>query len=427
MKIGIVADDLTGANATGVRLSKQGIYAATMVQGANFPETTNYDAIVIDTDSRYSTPEIAKKRTQQAMDHFKKWGAQLFSKRIDSTFRGNIGVEIDAILEDLGKESIAVVVPSFPDSGRIVLGGYLLVDDVPLQQTDVANDPVHPINESYIPSLMKKQTKHEVEFLGLKDILGSLSELTEKLETAIENGNRVIVCDATTNDQVEHIAEAMALIPNRPIISADPGPLTAAYAKAVRNQKVEQERILVTVGSATKLTGQQLHYLIEKTEAKPVYVNPKPLASYTSSWDEEIERATEEALEAKDQSVLIITTHLPGHSLINLAEIAKQENVSEDALAKRITDGLAKISRKIIEDQDSMIKGCFSSGGDVTASLCSISLASGIQLEDEVLPLAAYGKLIGGHFHDLPIITKGGMIGNKKSIYECVKFLQTKL
>ncbi|WP_096437510.1 four-carbon acid sugar kinase family protein [Alteribacter populi] len=428
MKIGVIADDLTGANAMGVRISKQGIHSATMVQGADFPEEANYDAIVVDTDSRYAAPDIARKRTVHALRHFKNWGAQLFSKRIDSTFRGNIGVEVDAMLRELGEDSVAVIVPSFPDSGRIVIGGYLLVDGIPLQETDVARDPVHPLKESCIPTLTEQQSKHEIGQLGLQDILASADMLKERLEALFNEGKRIIVCDATTNEQIETIADAMSKIENRTMISVDPGPLTAFYAKTVMNQKVAQKKILVSVGSATKITGQQLHYLVEKTGASPVYVDPERLASFTSSWDEEIDRATAEALkEAQDESVLILTTHKPGQSLINFNAIAERENVNEEALAKRITDGLAKISRQIIEDKSSSIRGCFSSGGDVTASLCSISRASGIELEDEVLPLAAYGRLIGGHFNRLPIITKGGMIGDKKAIYECVKFLQTKL
>ncbi|WP_308240407.1 four-carbon acid sugar kinase family protein [Salipaludibacillus agaradhaerens] len=425
MRIGVIADDLTGANATGVRLSKQGFKSATMVQGAPFPEEINYDAVIVDTDSRYQTKHVARSRTIQAIDQFKRWGAKLFSKRIDSTYRGNIGTEIDTMLEQLGEEAVAVIVPSFPDSGRIVIGGYLIVDGVPLQQTDVANDPVQPLTQSYIPALTEIQSDNKVGFLGLQEVLKGADELSKSIDASFSEGCRIVVCDATTNDQIEVIAEAMCRL-DRCIISADPGPLTAAYSKAVMRQQAKQERILVAVGSATKLTGQQLSYLTGKLNAEPVYVDPDKLASYTSSWDEEIQRATEAVLADKKQEVLILTTHLPGHSLLNLEEKAKQEKASEQALAKRITDGLAKISRQVLEDESAMFKGCFSSGGDVTASLCSVSRANGIELLDEVLPLAAYGKMIGGYFDGLPIITKGGMVGDKKAIYDSVKFLQTK-
>src|SRR5690606_42127559 len=59
--------------------------------------------------------------------------------------------------------SVAVVVASFPDSRRISSGGYLLVDSVPVQETDVAKDPQRPIKESYIPGVIQKQSKNRSE------------------------------------------------------------------------------------------------------------------------------------------------------------------------------------------------------------------------------------------------------------------------
>lgn len=62
MRVGVIADDLTGANATGVRLAKQGFKTATVVQDAPYQNFDQYDAICIDTDSRYSTKEMAENR-----------------------------------------------------------------------------------------------------------------------------------------------------------------------------------------------------------------------------------------------------------------------------------------------------------------------------------------------------------------------------
>ena len=55
------------------------------------------------------------------------------------------------LLDAIGHNSIAIVVASYPDSGRVTSGGYLLVDGVPVQETDVAKDPMNPISNSYVP------------------------------------------------------------------------------------------------------------------------------------------------------------------------------------------------------------------------------------------------------------------------------------
>ncbi|WP_243296615.1 four-carbon acid sugar kinase family protein [Bacillus litorisediminis] len=427
MKVGVVADDLTGANATGVRLSKQGFAAATVVYNDRIPDSGELDAVCIDTDSRYAPDEVVVRRVKKAMESFREWNAKVFCKRIDSTIRGKIGLEIDTMLDELGPDSIAVVVASFPDSGRVTSGGYLLVNGIPVQATDVAKDPITPITSSYIPAVIKERSKHSISHIGLDKVLTGVSALTEALNTEIARGNRIIVVDAVTDEEIETIAEAMAAIQQFQMVPCDPGPLTAAYSKAFLHQFVASNKVIVTVGSVTSLTGRQLRYLMDKTNSKPVYVSAEKLATLEASWDEEVSRATNEALERiAENDVLIITTHTEGNNILNLKQIAEQQQTTQDALAKRITDGLAKITRLVMEQTNYPIQGCFTSGGDVTASLCAFSKASGIKLEDEVLPLAAYGTLIGGHFPGLPIVTKGGMVGDKTSIYASVKFLKTK-
>src|SRR5690625_3266214 len=99
MKIGIIADDLTGANATGVRLSQQGFSAATMMHIEQEIDFNDVDTVCINTDTRYEKDEVIKERIKNAMANFQKWETEIFCKRIDSTIRGNIGLEIDTVLE----------------------------------------------------------------------------------------------------------------------------------------------------------------------------------------------------------------------------------------------------------------------------------------------------------------------------------------
>ncbi|HEY8541124.1 MAG TPA: four-carbon acid sugar kinase family protein, partial [Pseudothermotoga sp.] len=273
MRVGVIADDLTGANATGVRLAKQGFKTATVVQHAPFPNFDKYDAICIDTDSRYSPKEIAENRVRRAVQILKQWNVQVFCKRIDSTIRGNIGLEIDTVLNELGEHSIAVVVPSFPDSGRITTGGYLLVDGVPVQETDVAKDPVMPVDKSFVPDVIKKQSNYPVSLIGLDIVLSGVETITNKLKEKIEQGYRIVVIDAVNDEHIESIALAMTKIRDKNMIPVDSGPLTAYYARLYLHQEVNSKKLLAVIGSVTSLTGRQLHYLLSKTNANPVYVD----------------------------------------------------------------------------------------------------------------------------------------------------------
>jgi uncharacterized protein YgbK (DUF1537 family) len=427
LRVGIIADDLTGGNGTGVRLAKQGFDVATMVYYNKPIIKGAFNAVIVDTDSRYVRKDVAEMRVQTVLENLKNWNVDIVCKRIDSTVRGNIGIEIDTILTFLGEKSIAVVVGSFPDSGRTTAGGYLLVHGAPVQTTDVAKDPVTPLTQSYIPSIIKNQSQYPVSHIGLDTVLDGEKAILQEIREQIAKGNRIIVFDAITDEEIEEIANAMAQIKDYTMIPADPGPLTAFYAKAYSQQYESQKKIIVTVGSVTSNTGKQLEYLINKSNSKPVYVDPEKLVGSLEVWEKEVKRATAAALEViHHQDILIITTHSPSAEKIDMPKLALEQNVSKDFLAKRIADGLGKITRLVIQETTYEIGGCFSSGGDVTASLCSIGLVDGIKLESEVLPIVAYGRFIGGYFDGISVVTKGGLIGDTKAIYTCVKYLMEK-
>ena len=80
MKIGIISDDITGANATGVLLSKVGFVSATVVFGGKVSSKGKFTSISVDTDSRYVEQEIAKTRVQDVYEQLKAWGADVVTK-----------------------------------------------------------------------------------------------------------------------------------------------------------------------------------------------------------------------------------------------------------------------------------------------------------------------------------------------------------
>lgn len=428
MKIGIIADDLTGANATGVKLSKIGFQAATMVYYDQPITSDEVNTVCVDTDSRYASKQVAQMRVKKVLEHLNAWGANVICKRIDSTIRGNLGIEIDTVLDEMGEKSIAIVVASFPNSGRITSGGYLLVNGVPVQQTDVAQDPVTPLVQSFIPTIIQEQSNYSIAHIGLDTVLAGEKEITHAIREKINENYRIIVLDAVRNEEIEIIANAMVKIDDYQLVPTDPGPLTAAYSKVYTKRNAENKKILVTVGSVTSHSEKQMHYLISKLDADPVYVEAKELVLGVAQWEQEIARVVDVALKKiKNQEVLIITTMIHKDEQLDLKQIAKEQNENEDYLAKRISDGLAKVTRTIYEKCDETIGGMFSSGGDVTASLCSLGGATGIKLIDEVMPLVAYGKFIDGHFDGIPLVTKGGMAGDEQAIYTSVQHLLTQV
>ena len=128
--LGIVADDLTGATTTGVLLARSGVKTKVYFHEEAVNKTTDASekdaegAIVISSNSRAYKPEKAYETVKFATEVLIGQGCRYFQKRIDTTMRGGIGTEIDAMLSVMGENTVAVVVPAMPKSRRILVGGY---------------------------------------------------------------------------------------------------------------------------------------------------------------------------------------------------------------------------------------------------------------------------------------------------------------
>src|SRR5579859_4897692 len=124
--VGVVADDLTGANDTAVQFSKQG-FRAVVLLGVDSISRQGLDAdvVVVDTASRDRSPESAADAVYTAAAALRASGVSLLYKKLDSTLRGNIAVEIQAALDAFDSPA-CLVAPAFPALQRVTLGGYQL-------------------------------------------------------------------------------------------------------------------------------------------------------------------------------------------------------------------------------------------------------------------------------------------------------------
>jgi len=429
-KIVIIADDLTGANATSVLLARRGFKATTFLNldKYNGEEHKDLNVISISTDSRGIDRNEAYNRVKNVVDFFKDEDIKLFAKRIDSTLRGNIGSEISAILDNLTDDTLAIVVPSFPTSGRICIGGYLMVNQTPLEKTDVAKDPKTPIFTSSVVKLIGAQTQDKLGFIELDKVLKGIESIENAIIDEKEKGSRVIVIDATTDDDILKIARAVKYTGIK-VISVDPGPFTAALAEELLEIPAGEpgKKVMLTVGSVSNLTRTQLDEV--KLRYSPLFVTVSASnLIYDRTRKDEIDKVVEKILEdVSDYDVIGVITTSKEDEVLNLKDIANELEISEDEVSQRISDGLADITIEILEKTDSLVGGLFTSGGDVTVAVCKALGSAGIEVKDEVLPLAVYGRIIKGVYDNMPIITKGGLIGDDKAIIKCVDYLLTKL
>ena len=427
----VVADDLTGANATGVLLTKMQYRAATVMNLNDRDEEIIdiCDCLIYPTDSRGVDPETAYKRTFEATETLKDDHVLLYSKRIDSTLRGNLGSETDAMLDSLGDDYIAVAAPCFPSSGRIVIGGYMLVNGVPLHRTNIALDPKCPVRTSEVVSLFREGSRYKVASIQMSEMMAGRSALAEKIRNCKKDGYRIIVLDCVTQEDLDMIAEA-CIESGEKILTVDPGVFTATLARKIIKPRIERRdnRILVVVGSVNSSTTAQLEKLWMSQEVNNVLVRTREFLEGEERREREINRVVDAILEksADFEVSSVVGDGIYHENRIDFEPYMNRYNCSLEDVTLLINNALAQIALRILR-RDNLFHGLYASGGDVTQALCRSFGASGLDLQDEVLPLAAYGQFAGGEFDGLDFITKGGSQGDSNALVTCVTYLKEKL
>ena len=427
----VVADDLTGANATGVLLTRMNYRAASVMNldTADARTLADCDCVLYPTDSRGTDAETAYNCVREATLKLRGDQVKIYSKRIDSTLRGNLGSETDAMLDCLGDDYLAIAAPCFPSSGRIVAGGYMLVNGIPLHRTNIALDPKTPVRTSDVAALFRKQSKYRVTSVRIGEMMGTAEELAEKILICKRMGYRTLVFDCVTQEDLDLIADA-CIISGIKFIAVDPGVFTATLARKMIQPKTvkEKNRILVVVGSVNSNTTAQMEELWLSQKTHNVFVNTRELLEDEVRRNAEVERVIKEILAQADEfSVSTVTGDgIYPENRIDFRPYMERYGCTMDNVTGRINDSIAEITEKILAGNRSF-KGLYASGGDVTQAICRRFGAMGLDLRDEVLPLAAYGQFRKGKFDGLHIITKGGSQGGKDAINTCITYLKEKL
>ena len=413
----VIADDLTGSNATCSLFKKIGLRAASILK---LQSDRNYDVDVISysTASRGLDKEEAYKKVSEAIKILKSRDILVYNKRIDSTLRGNIGAEINAMLDNLENDRIAVVVPAYPDSGRIVVNKTMLVNGVLLENSDAGKDPKTPIKTSCVENLVQKDIKYSSTYFTLSDIVQPIEEIAKKIQEAIKK-SRILIFDAVNNEDIIKISKAI-IQSEINIVTVDPGPFTLYYSRELQKKNHLEKKILMVIGSVTPTTKKQIEYILQEEDIFLVKMKIENFFEKESCL-KEVERAISFIKKGITSYNLFLVTTSPigDEKKADLQKLAETLNTTVEEISKIIADTLTETIVKILKETEKF-EGIYSSGGDITIALLEKLKATGVEIREEVIPLAAYGRIIGGDFPDLKLVSKGGMVGDEKTIKLCL-------
>jgi D-threonate/D-erythronate kinase len=197
----VIADDLTGACDTGAQFDGQGVPAlVTMEVDYEFNRFDDkYQVIVASTESRHLSAAEAAARVETVVRRARAAGVERFYKKTDSTLRGNVGAELQALLRASGSRVLAFA-PAFPRLGRFTRGGCQYVGDRLLHESVFAGDPLDPVTDSYIPAIIRRQSD-----IPTRIIRRDADEVLIDCRT----GEWIVVFDAESDDDLRHVGERL--------------------------------------------------------------------------------------------------------------------------------------------------------------------------------------------------------------------------
>lgn len=419
-RLAIIADDLTGANDTGLQFAKYGLRTYVVldaVENPILPEEA--DVVVFDTDSRASTAKQAYIKAAVVAEVLRNKQVPMVYKKIDSTLRGNLGSEIDAVLDVLDYECAAVV-PAFPAIGRITAGGYHLLNQIPLACSEIARDPKAPVTDSRLVEVLKQQTKYPVGHIGLQEIIAGSEAVCRAIGQALAQGQRLIAFDATEQTHLATIARAIQECGRKVIMAGSAGlaeVLPQLYNMPACDDKpevkVQGKPALIVSGSVSSVTTNQVNAFVKQPNTQLVEVNGQELLQNPAK---EVKRCIEAAAIALRQgSHVAVVSSSRADAVAGSRQAGERLGMNAIEVSDHIARHLGMIAADLVECG---VAGLFLTGGDTAVSVCRALGTSSMKVQGEVAPGIPFGCLHTGPFAGLKVVTKAGAFGQEGVIMQ---------
>jgi len=419
IKLAVIADDLTGANDTAVQFAKCGLNSCVLLQAeAGVIDSGATDVVVLDTDSRSVSVKTAYDRVAKGSRLLLEAGVTAVYKKIDSTLRGNIGIEIAAAADVLQPELVAIV-PAFPSNCRITVGGYHLLQQVPISRTEIAQDPKTPVRESHVPTLLAQQTDRPIGYIPLGLIMAGQAAIQTAIQEQLAQGKQWVVFDAANEEDLQQIAAAAKNSAKLLWVGsaglAEVLPSIYGWECGSKCQPTPAAGpVLAVVGSVSKVTRAQVATMLKQPRTKLVEVSARDLIAGTTEIIETVANTAIEQLRA-DQDVVITS------SVAELVVDKPLAGVGERP-SDRIAATLGKIGARVMERIS--LAGVYLTGGDTAINVCRATGASGMEVVDEVAVGIPLGRLRGGRNAGLQVVTKAGAFGDEKIMVKAAAALR---
>lgn len=424
VRVGVVADDLTGAADTAVQFATAGWAAVLDLPGGASRGGAPDGVLAVSTDAR-ALGEGARAVTAAAVRGLRERGAVHLYLKVDSTLRGSVAAQVAGALDAWddddpgaapGRRPIAVVCPAYPAMGRTVVDGVALVGGRRLEEGPAGRDPVTPVATSELSELLPDAVHVGRPAAGPPEPAGRALLDAVFAATDGKDGARVVTVDAVDDADLAVIAAAVvagspALVPvgSAGLAGAlatrwHPAPPELSAGAAGRQTSAAQAHragaVLVLVSSLHDVARRQAELLGERWPGSVSRLAP----THADLADDD---ARERWLAAADRSPR-------GDLLVVTAPAESAGAVAAPGVAAALADVVADVHRR------EPMRAVVVVGGDGAEALVRRWGASGLAVRGALAEGVPHGVLVGGVADGLPLATKAGGFGAPGTLLDVV-------
>ncbi|OQY10109.1 MAG: hypothetical protein B6I28_01655 [Fusobacteriia bacterium 4572_132] len=361
MKLAIMADDFTGANDIGVNFIKYGLNVVTLVENKKI----DCDVKIISSESRNLKEKESYEKVKKLFCELKKSGFDKFYKKIDSTLRGNVKKEIEAILENT--DEIVSVVVGFPKMQRKIINGRH-----------------KPIVEDDLKKILPNS-----ELITIKDIRGDFQKRLKNIKS------KLLIFDSETEADLKKIAKELVKLKLDKFIVGSAG----IMQYLPEEWGIKKGKVLIISGSCSNTNIKQIEEFI-KTSNEEIDV-----------FNLDILKQDEKILElvSKSKKDILIRTLEKKKEMDFILNEYKKKGIEKIEATKLVVNYVAEITQKIIRMKN--IRNLLISGGETTYRIIKKLKIKGLKIEEEIETGIAKTRSLDLKYS---IITKPGGFGGKK-------------
>ena len=422
-RFAIIADDLSSATDCGAQVIRSGLSVVVPLGSYSLPKQAGAPHVIsVDTDSRSLSAHEAYTKVKAASQQLFAEGWTDFYKSVDSTLRGNLGVEIEAVM-DVVKPDCAVIAPAFPKYGRTTVNGIQYLHSRPLHETEFGTDPTAPVRDADLARRLAEGSRRKSGRLTLDQLRAGSIQINNTVQKLLDDGVELVIVDIAEQEDLKRICLGLSQSELRIVWVGSTGlaefvPFAFGVESALdissHHHTIDSRPVLALVGSASETTRGQLHYAQTNNELKIVYLDPARMIRNDSTEFEEANLNLRAAIDSGHDVALVVRASR--EEIAATQELGATLSLSAAQVAGRIADGLAKVSCELV--REGLVSGIVATGGDTANALCNALGAQALEILGEVEAGIPIMRVLSEQ--SMPLVTKAGGFGSQASIADAL-------